>query len=77
MSDKELGQSQDVLHKQSVVAVSYVCEEDDDKKKETPTPAEGIPIIARSMSCLSFAADDTRVLAESLIDTQRSNIDHF
>ena len=62
-----------------MLAFSYVCEEDDDKNKETPPPAEGIPLIARSMSSLNFAANDSRVevLAESLIDTQRSNIDHF
>ena len=56
----------------------YVFEKEDQKKK-TPTPEEGIPMMARSMSSLGFAADDSRVeeLAESLIDSQRSNIDHF
>ena len=56
----------------------YVFEKDD-QKKETQTPEEGIPMMTRTMSNLSFAVDDSRVevLAESLIDTQRSDLDHF
>ena len=75
MSEKEIGQSND-LNEQKSMAFSYVIEEDDNKKKETLTPAEGIPMMARSMSSLSFAADDSRVevLAESLIDTQKNEL---
>ena len=60
------------------MTMSYVIEEED-KKKATPTPAEGIPVMKRNMSSLSFAVDDSRVevLTESLIENQKSNIDHF
>ena len=69
-NDKELGGQSNSVNEQAVMACSYVIEEDDDKK-ETPTPAEGIPMLTRTMSNLSFAADDSRVeiLAESLIET--------
>ena len=59
MSDKEIGQSKDVIE-HTLMAVSYVIEEED-QNKETPTPAEGIPMMTRTMSSLSFAADDSRV----------------
>ena len=76
MSNKDLSKSQD-MHKQAVMACSYVIEEDGDKKETTPTLAEGIPMMARTMSSLSLAADGSRVevLAESLIDTQKSELE--
>ena len=76
MSDKKLAQNQGV-HEQAVMACSYVIEKEDDKKQTPIPPAEGIPISAGTMSSLSFVADDSRVemLAESLIDTQKSELE--
>ena len=74
-SDKELGQSDDDVREQAVIACSYVIEEDNDKKKkETLPPAEGIPMLAKNLSSFSFVADESRLLAESLIDTQKSEL---
>ena len=63
---------------QSVVAVSYIVEEDHFLAEETPTPVEGVPIESARSDHLSSASTldfKPEMLAEKLLMSKESEIE--
>ena len=71
-----MSHNQNEAEEQPVVAMGYVVEESDDKEKLT-TGGEGMSTMAKNESNFSFQEADKKVerLAESLMDSQKSEID--